>query len=282
MSQIPAYALYGEDRLLPDALHIEAIKDRAGPEDWSIAAHQHPHLHQLFLIEEGGVTLRIDGTPFQPTLPCLLSIPRGVVHGFTFTPGTRGYVMTVQTAALPDMFAPASDVAGILAHWGVVSVDAEMRGNVRDLAAEHAHPAKGRATMLRALVAQLLCQVARALPDPRSEAPGTRAAQILADFEQLLQQHFRARWSVTDYATALAITPTHLSRVLRDATGQPASTTIEARTFQEACRHLAYTRLDVRQIGFDLGYDDPAYFSRQFRRHVGLTPSAYRKRVNAG
>lgn len=282
MSEIPAYTLYGEERFLPDALHIEAIKDRAGTLDWSISAHQHPHLHQLFLIEAGGVTLRVEGEAQHPELPCLISIPRGVVHGFTFTPGTRGWVITVQTAALPDMFAPASDLAGVLAAWGIVPGTGVMRQTAMALAAEHAQPDKGRATMLRALAAQMLCQAARALPDPQAQAPGTRAAEILAGFEHLLQTHVRNRWQVADYATALALTPTHLSRVLRAATGQSASATIEARTFQEACRQLAYTRLDVRQIGFDLGYEDPAYFSRQFRRHVGVTPSAYRKRVNAG
>ena len=87
---------------------------------------------------------------------------------------------------------------------------------------------------------------------------------------------------MADCAKALAVSPTHLSRVLRTATGQPASRLIEARLMREARRQLAYTSLPVSTIAYTLGFADPAYFSRVFSRVEGLSPSAFRARLVAG
>jgi AraC family transcriptional activator of pobA len=51
---------------------------------------------------------------------------------------------------------------------------------------------------------------------------------------------------------------------------------IAAAGMREACRMLAYTRQPVAQIGYGLGFDDPSYFSRAFRRAMGVAPAAYR------
>lgn len=279
---IPSYNLYGEAEHLPDTLHIEPIRTRAGQEDWRIRPHTHPHLHQIFLIQSGAAEVSIEDTLQHPDLPCLISIPSGSVHGFSFSPDTNGHVITVQTAALPDLFAPTSDIAGILSLPLILPTTRHIEHLVGTLVSEHAAPAPGRVAMLRGLAAQLLCQIARATPNAEDRPNRARAAQLLSAFQTLLHRHHQDRWQVAEYATALGVTPTHLSRVLRQTKGQSASAMIEAHTFREACRQLAYTRQAIRQISFDLGYEDPAYFSRQFKRHVGVTPSAYRKRINAG
>jgi AraC family transcriptional activator of pobA len=87
---------------------------------------------------------------------------------------------------------------------------------------------------------------------------------------------------VADCARALAVTPKHLSRVLRQATGRPASRWIEARLMREARRQLAYTSLPVSTIAYTLGFADPAHFSRVFSRVEGLSPRAFRERLVRG
>jgi len=84
-----------------------------------------------------------------------------------------------------------------------------------------------------------------------------------------------------DYARALAVSPTHLSRVARAATGVSAQRLIEARLMREARRNLAYTHLGVATIAYTLGYADPAYFTRAFTRDAGLSPRAFRAQVAA-
>ncbi|MFO1286097.1 MAG: helix-turn-helix transcriptional regulator [Rubrivivax sp.] len=83
---------------------------------------------------------------------------------------------------------------------------------------------------------------------------------------------------MADYARALAVTPTHLSRVVRAATGAPASRVIETRLIREARRHLVYTQASVSAVAYGLGFTDPAYFTRVFSRVVGMAPSEFSSR----
>ena len=54
---------------------------------------------------------------------------------------------------------------------------------------------------------------------------------------------------------------------------------IDARLMREARRHLAYTGMRVSSIAYALGFSDLAYFSRVFRRVVGISPRAFRARL---
>jgi AraC family transcriptional activator of pobA len=49
----------------------------------------------------------------------------------------------------------------------------------------------------------------------------------------------------------------------------------------EACRKLTYAPSSVSSIAYELGFQDPAYFSRAFKRHTGVTPKAYRERLRS-
>ena len=87
------------------------------------------------------------------------------------------------------------------------------------------------------------------------------------------------QWTVADHARALRVSPTHLSRVVRAATGAPASRLIGARVMREARRHLVYTSLPVATIAYALGFADPAHFSRVFSRAEGQSPRAFRAQM---
>jgi len=111
----------------------------------------------------------------------------------------------------------------------------------------------------------------RSRPRPRPE--------LLARFETLIEARFATHQPVADYAAALGVSPTHLSRVCRAATGRPASALIQDRLIREARRNLVYTNLSVSAIAYALGFSDPAYFSRVFARATGLPQRAFRDRA---
>lgn len=272
---IPVFGLYGEGHTFPDVLHIERIVTRAALYDWTIAPHRHPDLHQFFHFERGAARMTVDGRSYDLPAGSVVNIPRRVVHGFVFATGTEGHVLTLPAAELPEAF--EGPLAPRLGRWGVVR-DALLAPLMQAILQRHGAGGAARVPLLRALAMQVACHVAEALEDA---APSLRDPRI-ATFEALVRQHFRDRWKVGDYASALAISPTHLNRLLRDATGEPASALIEAQQMREACRLLAYTRANVANVGYALGFEDPAYFSRCFRRRVGLSPGAYRRQVDAG
>lgn len=274
---IPAYALYGEDRPFPDILHIEAIRARAAGLDWAIAPHRHLHLHQFILVTSGRVRMTIAARRHDLTPPALVSIPRGTVHGFIFEAGTEGYVLTIPVREVPNLLEDGAETMRALSRLAVVAADDDCLRRMQDLAAAHARPGPFRATRLRGLVTGLACHVLDLAGADAEAAPQDRDPR-LARFEALVLAHFRQRWSPSDYASAMAVSLRHLTRLCRAGTGLSVQGYIDALTFREACNLLVYTRMGVAETGYHLGFDDPSYFSRAFRRHVGLSPGAYRAR----
>lgn len=274
---IPLFDLYGETRAFPDILHCETVNDRAALHGWQIDVHRHAGLHQLFLLTSGEAMLSADGVERQLDVPALVSMPQLTVHGFRFAKGTGGMVITIPMAEVPQVFGPDSPIATTLASWAEISAPDEEARLIAALAAEHRGGGQGRALMLRAMAQQLLTQVARRISDA-APVPPRPYAKRMAAFDGLITQHLRDHWRVSDYAAALGMTPTHLNRVTRAETGASAARYVERHLLQEARRMLAYTREPVGAISWHLGFEDPAYFSRSFRRHEGVAPLEYRAR----
>ena len=78
------------------------------------------------------------------------------------------------------------------------------------------------------------------------------------------------------------MTPTHLSRIARAATGHSASRVIVNRVVREARRNLVYTNMPISTIAYALGFKDPAYFSRVYATATGFSPRAFREQVHGG
>ncbi len=269
---IPTFDLYGEHSAFPDLLHCETITDRAALHDWRIAVHRHADLHQFFLLTDGRAEMTVDGVTRVLDLPAIASVPRNAAHGFRFARGTRGHVITLPVAAFPQVFGGDSRIAARLMGWGVAVADAELRALVQDLAREHRGQDFGRDLALFGTALRLAAMVARRLDGPEAHPYARRMVML----DALIQANLRKRWRVADYAAALGMTPTHLSRVTLRETGLSASRYVERSVFQEARRLLAYTRASTAEIGWMLGFEDASYFSRAFRRHCGMPPNAYR------
>ena len=80
-----------------------------------------------------------------------------------------------------------------------------------------------------------------------------------------------------DFAAALGVTPTHLTRCCNTACGRPASALLQDRRIFEARKLLAETRIPVGKIAEQLGFNSPAYFTRAFQHLTGKSPSAFRR-----
>lgn len=281
-SSIQVFNLFGESGDLPDVVHCETIAARSVLHDWSFAAHRHARLHQVLMIARGGGEATLDGRVHALKPMQIVNVPVGHVHGFRFEPGvTQGWVLTIAAEILDEALLASEGLRGALSQSAVVRGTPQIRATMKQIFAEHAARNFGRAHLLRALSATVIGLVARELVR-ESHGAGAVESDLFRRFEALLEEHHLKRWSVADYADALSVTPTHLNRITRAATGDTASHLILNRLIREARRNLAYTNLPVSTIAYALGFDDPAYFSRVYAAATGLSPRAFREQVHGG
>jgi AraC family transcriptional activator of pobA len=278
---ILSYNLFGEVRDLPDVVHCETIAARSVLHDWEFAPHRHARLHQVLLVARGGGRATLEGRQHRLRPMSVVNVPSGQVHGFSFTPGTQGWVVTLASETLDEVLTPSEGLGRALSEAAVLGGTPAMRRLMTDIFAEHGGRNFARAHILKALSATLLGLVARAMTANKTRGGPVPGADLIRKFEAMLETHYLEHCPVAHYAEALKVTPTHLSRVTREAFGCPASHMIRDRVVREARRNLVYTNLPVSTIAYALGFNDPAYFSRTFTLATGLSPSEFRDRIHS-
>ena len=111
--------------------------------------------------------------------------------------------------------------------------------------------------------------------DVEDREAGRRRALFLR-FRRLVEAEYRSHWPVARYAAEMAMSPARLNRLCKAVAGKPAGELVLDRLALEARRHLTYSAAGAAQIAYDLGFEDPAYFSRFFKRRCGLSPMRFR------
>ena len=108
-----------------------------------------------------------------------------------------------------------------------------------------------------------------------------RSYALVVRYRDLIEQHYREERRLEFYADRLAVTPARLNAACRARLGTTASGLLHDRILTEAKRCLIYTGMSVAEVGYALGFDDPAYFSRFFSKRTGLPPGRLREGLGA-
>ncbi|WLD58473.1 helix-turn-helix domain-containing protein [Salinispirillum sp. LH 10-3-1] len=289
---VPQFVLYGEaehhDTL--EFLHLEPIATRSRSNGWVIKAHRHARLHQLILVFSGAVTAWVDEQEHHLDGACCISLPPGIVHGFRFAPETQGVVLTVAQAMVTDLADERTKtyLDALFAQPEIISFSSssavlrQLHSNVQQMMEEFRSINPGRQLLCEWLLQTVLLQLSRCVATQRhvteTRAPETQHMQQL---RALIEAHFTNHWKVEDYARTLNMPPARLNRMCKTIAGKNAKALLQERLLLEARRKLIYTRATIEHIAFDLGYADPAYFSRVFQQAEGVSPKVYRQQHDA-
>ncbi len=265
MSVIPAYATDASSLAVFD---LRAYLEQAG------AHAREPHRHrfwQLIVFRAGSGEHEVDMASHAFEAGTCVLLADGAVHRFTheeadgllvhfaaehFVRSPRDTQLLLQLRVLATQHPVVHTCAPAFGST-LQTLEDEYRREPRDLEVE------------RSLLDVLLRMVLRALPEAQRET-------VVLHFLERVEGRYAEQDSIGEYASALGISERVLYDATRRALGRSPGEVLADRVMLEAKRLLAHSDERVAQIAYAIGYSDPGYFSRLFKKHVGVTPSAYR------
>lgn len=285
---VPLYSLYGEESGGDDTafIHIESIAARSRLYDWEIDSHTHRGLLQTVVILTGGGEVHLDEVVMPVSSPQAIVIPPTTIHAFKFQPGTHGYVLTLSESMVLDSSSRRGRALfdALFLEPCAIDLSADhaaakaIEGLLDHLLAEFQTIRRGHGSLSEWLAKSVLLLIERQLASLQLDqrTSGGRA-QLFTRFRALVEQHYLEHWSLTDYAKALNVTPSKLNRVSKALAGRSAFELSQERLLLEARRRLVYIAAPVQRLAYELGFEDPAYFNRFFKKRTGMTPARFRR-----
>lgn len=279
-TRIPTYGLYGEPQTgAPDFwIHAETIESRSRLHNWEIRQHRHETFFQILQIRTGHGDALFGRDTRRLSPGTIVTVPPGAVHGFRFSHDLNGQVITMLATRVSAR--PGCLMRFMSRPW-LFNLEADAEGNylmatldrIEQELALHFSP---RAALLDACLDVFLALAADRIDggDPADIPARDRIARL----NSLIGAHYRQHRPAAFYAGELGLSVTHLNRVARAGTGKSLNELLTDRLMSEARRNLVFSLMSIQQIAYELGYSDPAYFTRAFLRATGETPGAFRKR----
>ena len=276
----------------PDCeLHYETFGRLAEVFGRNTPAHRHSRFYQIHLLLRGNIRLQLDDQTYAGDAPLVFMTPPAIPHAFYSEEHTEGHVLTVRQevvrawcAALPGVWPEAQQrtpafvpLAGLA---GESAAEAERLIRYATLLGEEfGAQGRGRLAALRALGQCFFISLHRLIASQGADLVSPERGEdlrIFLGFCDLVEAHFRDHLTLPDYASRLAVTEARLNAVCRRMANLASKELIHDRLVQEARRLLRFSTTPIGELSYQLGFADPAYFTRFFTRRVGLTPSQFR------
>lgn len=261
----------------PSALRLTPISRLAAGGRWRVEAMRSLREPVLLWFTQGQGRITVAGTTRGYGPHQAVFIPPGVMHGFEVAPRVQGSAVFFGRAhgldlpGQPQYLRPRDPISQKELIAILESIQREL---------ESARPGSQKAAQhhLGLLGVWLDRQMEREKAfEPLSARPQA-AQKLAARYAALLERDFRSNRAVADFAEALGVTPTHLTRACRTTCGKGAHQILEDRILFEARRLLCETSLPIKHVAEALGFNSAGYFTRAFQKSAGLTPSAFRKK----
>jgi AraC family transcriptional regulator, transcriptional activator of pobA len=289
---VPRFALYGEraadqggnEQLL---LHVEDIQSRSRLYRWEIDAHVHSGLYQLICVSAGPIRISLDDVHTTPRAPVVVVVPPGAVHAFHMGPDTEGYVLSLSARwlaeskldELGEAFRTLFAKPRVIDMGEHTATMVRVRGLLGELLAEFSQPDGATSPVTGWLARAVVWRLSQSCAREHLGAEGShRHHDVFSEFRTLIERHYLDHWPLNKYAQALNLSVERLNRLCKQVAGVSAFELIQDRLVREACRRLIYVAVPVTQLAYELGFADPGYFCRFFKRRSGCTPNEYRNK----
>jgi AraC family transcriptional activator of pobA len=239
----------------------------------------------VLLLKKAAGEKRVGQFTFPLHQHMLIIIPKRVAHSTIYTSDDcSGYFLSfdydffLQNAFPKDRIINKKIFKTSIKPYLTLSESQEQRLSAifETVLAEYNGAMKNKNQMLALKVLELLILCDRFFSDAESEKQECIYNEVVESFNELIEKNFSKHRSVQFYADALHIHPNHLNFLVRKYTGLTAKETIMSHILLEAKMLLHSSTLTIKEIAYELGFEDPTSFSSFFKRNVNLSPAKYK------
>ncbi len=245
--------------------------------------HRHGYYHLLWIANARGQHL-LDFETLDVRPHSVFFIAPGQMHAWKSDIAPTGYVLNFSAEFFLQIYPGPEDIPffHLGHHQPALYLSAQQHRELLPLfqaiEQEFNGGAAWRNDAIRAATLMLLTRLRRLQPGRAVADAAPRHHALARRFRLLVEQHYLQSMPVRDFAAALMVTERRLNEAVRQATGKTASALIQERILLEAKRLLTQSELGVSEVCYRLNFDDPAYFSRFFRKHTASSPLAFKKK----
>lgn len=278
--------------MLSEAIRAEPFQSALHPRTIGRAGAIEMPSWRLVHLQRGHAEIQAGADVFALEAPCVALVPWRDELRLRIPAGAVGAHVLLGAAIINNAIGPVPEAADLRllaerrAHLRLEgktgqreAVEDIMRGILREATSEG--PAARSA--VEALLRVLLIQLWRGQGAPHEdELPSARGGRLFAQFTNLMEVHFRERWTVGRYAEVLGISRDRLTDICRRSRDRTPGDMIVERTMAEARQLLANSAHPLDHVAGMLGFHSTAHFGRYFRSYEGVPPGRFRNMQREG
>lgn len=243
---------------------------------------------EFFWVKNGDGLLMIDLERFAICEKTVYVLSPGQVRCLEPGSNMNGYYISIS----PDFFYAVEAVADFLflssgyeavKKTVIFQVDDNNQQEPEDLLIkmrkELAHYSSVSPEILKGLFRLFLLYLSKEFIIKELPVENRRDKCLVKKFTELLCGHFKTKKMVTEYASELCVTPSYLNQVVKKVSGFTASYHIQQCLILEAKRQVIHSGSSMKEIAYNLGFDDTAHFSKFFKNNSGINFTSFKKHI---
>ncbi|WP_205514026.1 helix-turn-helix domain-containing protein [Longitalea arenae] len=244
---------------------------------------------ELIWIKKGRGQIEVDGKKNVFADNTVYCITPGRLRRYSIEPGMFGYYLkfTNEFIRLSEAYSKTAawfDRYQMHSHFAPISISCEIQCELetilQKMKQEYTNYDTGRTELLKGLLNVFMIYLSRNVQATSTENLFSGEMEIVRKFMALINRNYRSKKMVSDYAHDLLVTPNHLNRIVKKITGFSASHHIQQLIMLEAKRQAMYPTLSMKEIAYDLGFDNLAHFSKFFKNNCGKNFTEFKKEIH--
>ena len=265
------------------AFSIAELTDMIEPGE---ARHSQEYFEIIWLKNGTGVH-QIDMNDHVYDGSVLFFLAPGQVHTLTQHKKTPGYILRF----LPALFKQERDFIDFIFDaclvdntnsCPIINIPEEIKENIQEIFSRFSEEFNDQQPGSDIILCSYLKILTTLIKRIKNRSSSTEALvnktqyDLFRKFKIAIEHNYKTKHTVQDYADHLQVQARTLNAITRKCVNKSALEVIQDRIILEAKRRLYHESKSIKELGYELGFEDPAYFTRFFKKNVGITPQHFK------